>query len=398
MQKSLDAVVAGHICLDICPSMDFASPCGIDDIFIPGKLTNVGKADISTGGAVSNTGIAMALMGFEIGLAARIGNDFFGAAVLDIMKKYSIYDGVSRDENEETSYSIVLSLPGTDRMFLHNPGANDAFCYNNVDYSMVEKAEIFHLGYPPLLKKMYREQGRELKKILKEAKRRGAATSVDMSLPDPASPSGKVDWRRILENTLPVTDIFLPSAEEIFFMLHKEEFMERKAGLKGRAMLEVISADDISRMGEELLSMGTGMCVIKCGDRGIYFRSAGRLRLDEFGGPGANDVSQWRERELWAPPFKEDKFVSAIGAGDNAVAGFLGAVLKGSAPEAALLAAAACGALNVASPDALSGVRKWEETAGMIKAGWKQLNASPGSGWKYSKEKSLWVGREDAAG
>ena len=395
MRKTFDAVVAGHICLDISPGMESISPRGIDDIFAPGKLTNVGKANISTGGAVSNTGIAMALMGFNVGLMARTGRDLFGRAVLDIMKAYRADEGMSQADNEDTSYSIVLSPPGIDRMFLHNPGANDAFGFKDIDYNMVEMARLFHLGYPPLLKRLFQKNGAELKKILQEAKRRGAATSIDMSLPDPESASGKVDWRKILQKTLPFTDIFLPSAEEIFFMLHKEEFFRRKANLRGSALLEAIGAEDISNMGEELLGMGAGIIVIKCGTMGIYLRSAARSRLDGFGRLNPDGEGNWQDRELWAPPFREEKFVSAIGAGDNAAAGFLGAMLKGASAEFALLAAAACGALNVASPDALGGMRAWEEIAGMMEAGWAQYRIAPGSAWKHSRKKALWLGPKD---
>ena len=44
-------------------------------------------------------------------------------------------------------------------------------------------------------------------------------TSLDMTLPDPESESGKVDWKRILTRVLPYVDIFTPSIEEIVELL-----------------------------------------------------------------------------------------------------------------------------------------------------------------------------------
>jgi hypothetical protein len=52
-----DAVVAGLICLDIIPR--FPDPVTL----APGKVTEIGAADLATGGAVANTGLALHLLG-----------------------------------------------------------------------------------------------------------------------------------------------------------------------------------------------------------------------------------------------------------------------------------------------------------------------------------------------
>jgi hypothetical protein len=55
--QSKSCIVAGHICLDVIPTLlgtgDFASS------FRPGRLLEAGPAVLSTGGAVSNSGLAM---------------------------------------------------------------------------------------------------------------------------------------------------------------------------------------------------------------------------------------------------------------------------------------------------------------------------------------------------
>ena len=59
MPDSKDVVVvAGHICLDIIPT--FAQRAGgVAELFNPGALIEVGPVVLSTGGAVSNTGLAL---------------------------------------------------------------------------------------------------------------------------------------------------------------------------------------------------------------------------------------------------------------------------------------------------------------------------------------------------
>ena len=57
-----------------------------------------------------------------------------------------------------------------DRIFLHCTGANDTFGYEDVNYGIVGTAKIFHFGYPPLMKKVYRNDAAELTRIFKKAK------------------------------------------------------------------------------------------------------------------------------------------------------------------------------------------------------------------------------------
>lgn len=43
-----------------------------------------------------------------------------------------------------------------------------------------------------------------------------------MAKPDPTSEAGRKDWNRILERVLPYVDIFLPSLEEILYMIDRQ--------------------------------------------------------------------------------------------------------------------------------------------------------------------------------
>jgi sugar/nucleoside kinase (ribokinase family) len=74
-----DAVVAGHIALDLFPELP--GPVAYE----PGRLTVVGPALISTGGSVSNTGLTLHRLGVPVRLVAKVGDDLFGRAVLDAL-------------------------------------------------------------------------------------------------------------------------------------------------------------------------------------------------------------------------------------------------------------------------------------------------------------------------
>jgi sugar/nucleoside kinase (ribokinase family) len=71
------------------------------------------------------------------------------------------------------------------------------------------------------MRHIYEHDGRELRVLFEAARARGARTSLDMSLPDPESPGAQIDWRRWLTNVLPYVDYFVPSIDELRFMLGK---------------------------------------------------------------------------------------------------------------------------------------------------------------------------------
>ena len=152
---------------------------------IPGKLVNMEAASISTGGPVSNTGLALIKLGIDAKLMGKIGDDFFGQGVRTLLKDWHADDAMTVVNGEQTSYTLALAPPGIDRIFLHNPGANNTFRADDINYDFVAKARLFHLGYPPLMRALYSNDGAELVEIFRRAKEAGATTSIDMSLPRP---------------------------------------------------------------------------------------------------------------------------------------------------------------------------------------------------------------------
>jgi sugar/nucleoside kinase (ribokinase family) len=134
-------VVAGHICLDIIPDMSGSSGARLEDIMAPGHLTVVGRAALSTGGAVSNTGLALNRLGIPTRLMGKIGDDLFGRAVQGIISRYGreLAGGMIVDTGDATSYTLIVNPPNIDRIFLHCPGANDTFRAQDVRYDLVNQ-------------------------------------------------------------------------------------------------------------------------------------------------------------------------------------------------------------------------------------------------------------------
>lgn len=394
MTRPIDAVVAGHICFDIIPQFTKTAPT-LAELFRPGSLVQMGPVTTSTGGPVSNTGIAMSVLGTRVELMGKVGDDFIGHALLERLRAMDKAAGMIVVPGEQTSYTIVIMPPGLDRMFLHCPGANSTFGADDVRLDVVEQARLFHLGYPPLMRRLFADGGAELAETFRRAKATGATTSLDMSLPDPASEAGQVDWRDVLARTLPHVDLCLPSAEETLFMLERDTYRARMREAGGRDLLEVITPADVARIAEACLALGPAVVMIKCGHRGIYLRTAGRERIDAIGAakPGAG---QWADRELWEPSFHVDPVAGATGSGDSAIAGFLSAYLRGLPPEQCLRMANAVGGCNVTRPDAISGILPWDQTVARVKAGWpKNPLEITAPGWRWDEAGQRWHGPTD---
>ena len=388
----IDAIAAGHLCVDIIPEILSADA---DSFLIPGRLTETGGALLSTGGSVSNTGLAMHNLGLDVRLLARIGDDFIGNLTRDILESHNpkLVEELAVGHGEPSSYTIVISPPGVDRAFLHCPGTNNAFGPEDVSSELLAQARLFHLGYPPLMRRMFADSGVELATIFRRAKEQGLTTSLDMAMPDPMQPSGKADWHAILDLVLPFVDVFLPSVEELLYMIPRERYddLERNVGQTG--MIDALTPGEIAALAESALHLGSNILVIKLGHRGLYLRT--RASLGDLGRGGPQNLGAWAGRELWSPCFKVN-VAGTVGAGDATIAGFIAGMLRGLSPEGAAISAVAVGACNVESPDATSGVRGWDETQERIKAGWARLDAHvEEESWLWDEEARLWRGPND---
>lgn len=394
--REYDVLSAGHLCLDVIPSFYDVGASSYSEIMSPGKLVDIGPARTSTGGSVSNTGIALKKLGCKVCFSARVGRDAFGKMVADLLSEHGSSEGVSFVEGCHTSYSVVLAPPNIDRVFLHHPGANDTFGAEDIDASLIRRCRHFHFGYPPLMERMFGDGGDELTRVMKLAKDCGATTSLDMALPDTASPAGRADWPAILTKVLPFVDIFLPSVEEALLCLDYNRFVEMKKKHQGEELIEHLKPEDYSEISSRLLSMGCKMTSLKAGCRGWYFRTSGNL--DDMGAGKPERAESWTNRELWVPAYQCDELKSATGAGDCSIAGFLTAMLRGCSLEKSLRAASCLGWQNVQELDAISGVKNWEETERLIEAGMPEMSTSLTSkDWKQDEKTGLWSGLGDGA-
>lgn len=370
---SKKVIVAGHICIDITPVFPDKKVANLGDLLLPGKLIEMKEADVHTGGCVANTGLAMKILGADVSLMGKVGKDSFGEMVLGILDKYHASEGMIVDEAQSTSYSVVLAVPGIDRIFLHNPGANHTFLEKDIPDKALKEADLLHFGYPPIMRSMFENDGEELVKLLKRAKEAGLATSLDLAAVDADSPAGKADWKKILQNVIPYVDFFVPSIEELCFMIDRPRFEEWQQRAGDGDITEILEIErDIKPLAKQCMSYGAKVLLLKCGAPGMYYCSADEEVLQKIGAKVSLNVSDWAGKEGFEKSYEPELVLSGTGAGDTSIAAFLTAMTEGECLEVAVKLATATGALCVASYDSLGGLKPLAEVKEKIAAGWQK--------------------------
>ncbi len=159
-------------------------------------------------------------------------------------------------------------------------------------------------------------------------------------------------------------------------MLDREQYHEWMRRADGRDITEILDISrDIKPLADKLIKYGAGVVLIKCGVKGLYFRSACKERLSRIkGNIGAEIAESWADKEWFEESYLAEKVVSGTGAGDTAIAGFITTLLAGETWEDCLHIAAAAGALCVGTYDALSGLISLSEIKEKINAGWKKIS------------------------
>ncbi|MFZ4396265.1 MAG: carbohydrate kinase family protein [Kiritimatiellia bacterium] len=364
-------VVAGHVCLDLIPAFPKLA-ASLDTLLVPGKLVEVGPTVIATGGAVANTGLALHRLGMPVRLVAKVGDDAFGRTVREMFRDAGApTDGLLIDPAAATSYSVVLSPAGYDRIFLHCPSANDRFGAADLTPEMLAGASLLHFGYPSLMKRMYAGNGAELHALLLHAKKAWLTTSLDLSLPDPQTPAGQADWRSILSRVLPQVDVFVPSLDELVYMLDRPRSEAMRLPGARDIPLGGLSVAEVQKVADHALDLGAAMVLIKLGSDGVYLQTTRDLSRLQACGAAAPDPVAWHDVSCYATCF-EVEVAGTTGAGDCTIAGFLAALVRGLPPDDAVRMAVAVGAASVEKPDATSGVRPWDDLAAHMAAGWKR--------------------------
>src|SRR5512133_358436 len=307
MMAMHSVLVAGHLCIDITPEL-----ADVPEL-VPGQLYEIGSAELTLGGCVANTGLALASAGVPTRVCSRVGNDPLGEIARRLLAEQGVdLEGVTTTAGTATSYSIVLQLPGRDRTFWHHPGANAVFTGQEVS---LDGVDILHFGYPPLLPALLADDATPLLNLLKEARGRQITTSLDLAVVDRRSRAAEVDWRRVFARIMPYVDIATPSIDDLTSAL---------------AIARTPNDDLVEEGARRLVDDGCAVAVVSAGARGAYAVSAGADRLAVAGAALSSVRSTWNSTAEWVSAAEPRLVVSTTGAGDAASAGLLFGLAQGA--------------------------------------------------------------------
>ncbi len=357
MSSVKKAVVAGSIGLDIIPVFPENSASNPAELFAQGRFNDMHGTRLYLGGCVGNTGIAMHKLGTNVTLRSKVGGDFLGSVIRSILERQGVPIQLDTVEGVSSTSTVVIAPFGGDRVLLHSRGASQTFIADDLSESLLKENDLLHFGYPTAMKYLYENHGAEFIKLVKKCRESGITVSVDTSQPDPNSSAGQADWKGILQKAMPYIDIFMPSLEEILFMLHRPLFDEINERRGSGNLIDFVDISLVEQLAAELADMGARIVLLKVGKKGLYLHTGSNDSIRGMGRAAPEDCSLWTDRRILCPPYYTDSIRSTTGAGDNAIAGFLAAFLNGELPE---------DALHIASENAIRCIESYETTDGII--------------------------------
>src|SRR3954452_21232041 len=182
----MDAAIFGLIVADV-----LARPMDVRHPPASGGLQLVDAIELTTGGNVCNTGIAMAKLGMKVAAAGLVGHDVLGAAVTESLRRHGLDTSAVFTSNQaQTSATVVAVEPGGERCFFHTPGVTkllDAAALRQC-FPMFKRCKYVQIGYFGLLPALTPQ----LPALLRELKAFAPDTKVNLETVTPVGP-----WREL---------------------------------------------------------------------------------------------------------------------------------------------------------------------------------------------------------
>ena len=264
----------------------------VDGLPVPGTAQPVEELHLLSGGCAANTAAVLAKLGAKVQLAAVIGRDALGDAVLADLQTAGVgLDAVVREAGTPTSAAIVLVAGTGHRSFFYRIGGNELLANHHVGDAVLKAARAVHVGGAMKLLNL------DLAELMGRAKSFGCITSLDTDW------DFNGQWMKKLQGALPQIDYLMTNEEEAAMLTGKEDSREAA---------------------EDLLARGPKAVAVKRGEKGALLANKG----------GITEISACRVEVR-----------DTTCAGDAFAAGFLLGIVRGQSPEQSLRLANAAGGL-----------------------------------------------------
>ena len=308
--RRFDCAVVGTCVADI-----LVRPVPLGEPVGGGRLIPVDPIEITTGGIVCNTGIALARLGLDVAAASLVGDDPWAGLIrerlaaerLDTAALEAVFRGA-------TSTTAVLIDPSGERSFAHHVGACAAIdlAWIRRQLPLLTRAEWVILGYAGLLPGLEPDLAAAAR-LLREA---GCRVALETG-----GSGGRLED---VAPALPFVDLYVPSLDEA------------AAQTGAHAPAAII---------ERYRKLGAG------GFLGVKAGTTGSLL--------SPTVGEWLEIPCLPAP---SPVAATTGAGDAFLAGLVAGIIRGMAPQEAGRLGAATAACCVTGVGATAGLRSYDDT------------------------------------
>jgi hypothetical protein len=199
-EKSFDCVLCGSCVVDM-----LVRPVPLDEPIGGGKLIPSDPVEVTTGGVVSNTGIAMSKLGMQVAAFSLVGDDEWASVIRARYQQEGIHtDRLLTRADGSTSTTAVLIDPTGERSFFHCVGAprmmDKALFLENLD--LFERSRMTMIGYYSLMPNLEKD----LAEVLAAIRETGCQTALDAA--------GDGGGMQPLDAILPHLDVYVPSLAE----------------------------------------------------------------------------------------------------------------------------------------------------------------------------------------
>jgi sugar/nucleoside kinase (ribokinase family) len=265
----------------------------------PGKSqnANVDRIEILPGGAVANTGMALARLGVPVSACAAIGGDNLGMVVKDSVSRWAARDAITVIRSSRTTASVVGVSEDGDRCFLSAAGACDHFSLTpeQVEREIASGSRALHIGYAMILPSL---DGEPLRNVMHRASQLGALTSLDVTYFEDRP------WSDLLK-LMPEIDVFCPSLLEASAITGKSNAAEAATALVEAGVRKFVAVTEGAR--------GALIDVVGQGQEFIPARPA--TVIDTTGAGDAfvaGVLAAWYRGLPWWPAAQIGAFVASI--------------------------------------------------------------------------------------
>lgn len=178
-----------------------------------------------TGGAPTNVAAAMAALGAEVILAAKVGNDPFGEELIQTMKDFEVDTSLMLlDPHSFTTFAFVSLMENGERDFVFNRGADGKLRKEEIEGLDLSDFALVHFGSATAflegdLQKTYLF-------LLEKAKQADLFVSFDPSYRHLLFPENTASFVAQSWHFLAHCDFFKVSEEEAFLLTDKQSLAE----------------------------------------------------------------------------------------------------------------------------------------------------------------------------